>query len=63
MAHLIVNHTDDIEALLQLWEKQGYCRAHYMSNKIAIYIPWCNVIYAQYADSPENPGDVAHAGE
>lgn len=63
VGHLVVNDDVDLETYLKQWQTQGYCRCHYMSDKIAIYIPWCNVIYAQYKDTIDHPGDIAHEGE
>lgn len=50
MAHINVHKDEDIEKYLAGWAKQGFVKAHYMSNKIMVYIPWQNIVYCQYAD-------------
>ena len=50
VAHLYIEDDEDIEIYINNWQKEGYVKAHYMSEKIFVYIPWNSIVYCQYKD-------------
>jgi hypothetical protein len=57
VAHLYIEDAETIEDYIRTWVSAGYCKAHYMSEKIMVYIPWSNVVYCQYRDGYNIHGD------
>lgn len=57
MAHLNIEDDEDIEDYIDKWYKEGFIKAHYMSEKIFVYIPWTSIVYCQYKDGHNIHGD------
>lgn len=57
MAHLNVEDNENIEDYIKSWIAESYCKAHYSSEKIYIYIPWSNVLWVQYKDGHNIHGE------
>lgn len=57
MAHLFVEDNEDIENYLKQWSSVGYCKAHYSSEKVFVYIPWNSIVYCQYSDGKDATGN------